>query len=105
MSQEYMRTFQAFHLDEVTHHLLIMGDLTANCASCNELGIDPHSARNCPHCGNEIKYITSRRLESNPGERFQFVRKMKERRPDLIVIDYEDYTKLLGKKKARDFFG
>jgi len=30
---------------------------------------------------------------------------MAEKRPELIFIDYDDYSKAIGKKKARDFFG
>ncbi len=101
----FLRTFQEYDIEEVAKHLLIMGDLSGDCASCRELGIDTYTAKNCPHCGTPFKYLTSRRLESQPGERFQFARRMREKRPDLIIIDYTDYSKTLGQKKARDFFG
>lgn len=44
-------------------------------------------------------------MEANPGERFQMARKFSEKRPDLVFIDYSDYSKVLGQKKVRDFFG
>ncbi len=102
---EYLRVFKPFKIDEVKQHLLIMGDLAGDCASCRMLGIDFYKAQTCPECGTPFKYLTSRRLETNPGERFQLVSRMHEKRPDLIFIDYTDYTKLLGQKKVRDFFG
>lgn len=105
MGKDYLRTFQLFDIDSVQKHLLMMGDLTADCASCRALGINPYEAQSCPECGTPFKYITSRRLESHSGERFQFARRMQEKRPDLVIIDYGDYTRILGKKKARDFFG
>ena len=107
MSQEYLylRTWQAFNLDEVEKHLLILGDLTGDCASCRELGIQHQTARECPRCKTSFKYVTSRRLETHPGERFQLASRLKGKRPDLIFIDYEDYKKTLGRKKAREFFG
>ena len=82
-----------------------MGDLKGDCAACRALGIDSYTAKSCPECRTEFKYATSRRLEANPGERFQWARRVRESRPDLILIDYTDFQKVLGKKKARDFFG
>lgn len=105
MGREYLRVFQSFDIEEVKAHLLIAGDLSADCASCRTLGIDPYSAKSCPQCGAAFKYMTSRRLETHPGERFQLVRRMQGKRPDLVWIDYTDYSKTLGQKKARDFFG
>ena len=104
MGQEYLRTYQAFDIEEIKRHLLILGDLTGNCASCKALGIRA-TQEQCPECGTPFRFITSRRLDTHPGERFRFARRMKETRPDLTVIDYSDYVKILGKKTARDFFG
>ena len=104
MTQEYLRTFKLFDIEDVKEHLLFMGDLKGDCARCRALGIDHYSAGQCPECGTPFKYVTSRRLESHPGERFQLVRRMMEKRPDLIWIDYTDYSKIWGQKKARDFF-
>lgn len=105
MSREYLRTYCEYDIEDVKEHLLIMGDLSGDCAACRELGIDSYTARQCSKCGASFKYVTSRRLEANPSERFQLVRRMQAKRPDLIFIDYTDFTKTLGHKKARDFFG
>ena len=104
MGREFLRTFQEFDIDDVQKHLLIMGDLSGDCGSCKELGLNTFSVKTCPHCGSEFKYITSRRMDQHPGERFQLARRAKEKRPDLVFIDYTDYSKVLGQKKARDFF-
>lgn len=103
--QDFLRVFQPFDIEDVKKHLLIMGDLAGDCASCRALGLDFYQATQCKECGTPFKYLTSRRLEANPGERFGLARRMREKRPDLIFIDYTDYTKLIGQKKARDFFG
>ena len=104
MSGEYLRTYRHFDIEEVKKHLLIFGDLSADCASCRALGIDGYQARECPQCKTPFKYATSRRLDLHPGERFPWVRRVQEKRPDLVVIDYSDYTKTIGHKQARDFF-
>ena len=105
MSQHYLRTFKQFDMAEVKKSLLIAGDLTGNCASCNALGIDPYKVKTCPECKTTFRYIASRRLESHPSERFQLARRLAEKRPDLILIDLSDYQKAEGAKTARDFFG
>src|SRR3989338_8103538 len=35
----YLRVWQACDIAEITKHLLIVGELTADCAACRELGI------------------------------------------------------------------
>lgn len=105
MTQEYLRVFQSFNIEDVRDHLLIMGDLSGDCAKCRALGVDSYTAKECPECHTPYQYITSRRLEANPGERFQWARRIREKRPDLILVDYTDYTKAIGHKKAKDFFG
>ncbi len=105
MAIEFLRTFKKYDIEEVRQHLLMMGDLTADCAACRALGIDVYGAHQCPQCGTPFKYLASRRLEAHPGECFQFAVRMSEKRPDLVLIDYTDYTKAVGQKKARDFFG
>lgn len=100
-----MRVFKGFDLEEVKKHLVIAGDLTGDCASCRELGIDYLKATSCPNCGTYFKYVASRRLDAHPGERFQFARRIEEKRPDLMMIDHSDFTHAVGHKKARDFFG
>ena len=104
MTREFLRIWQVFDLEEVEKHLLILGDLTGDCAACRELGISYQEARTCPRCKTAFKYVTSRRLETHPGERFQIAGRLRERRPDLVFIDYEDFKRTLGRKKARDFF-
>jgi hypothetical protein len=104
MGQHYLRTYKPFVLEEVKKNLLIIGDLTGNCASCNELGINAYDTKACPQCGTVFKYIASRRLETHPSERFQLARRLTEKRPDLLLIDYQDYQKAAGDKAARDFF-
>jgi hypothetical protein len=104
MGRDLLRTWQVFDVEEVAKHLLILGDLTGDCAACRQLGISYLEGRECPQCKTPFKYVTSRRLETHPGERFQIVSRLREKRPDLIFLDYEDYKRTLGRKKAREFF-
>jgi len=104
MGKDYLRTYQVYDIECVTKHLLILGDLRADCGACRALGIDP-AATLCPECRTEFKYATSRRSDNHPGERFQIVKRFQQKRPELTFIDFGDYSKITGQKKARDFFG
>ena len=104
MSHHYLRVYRPVQLEEVKKSLLIIGDLSGNCASCGSLGINAYETKACPECKTVFKYIASRRLETHPSERFQLARRLAEKRPDLLLIDYLDYQKAAGDKAARDFF-
>src|SRR3989338_7538545 len=100
----YIRVWQACQVEEITKHLLVVGDVTADCANCRELGIDYGQARQCPKCGTTFRFIASRltgRLDRNRGVN---ISRIKERRGDLTFIDYDDYKEITGKQQARDFF-
>lgn len=98
---EYIRIWQPLEIRQIEDHLLIAGDTVGDCAHCRCLGI-AYDQSACPQCKTEFKYVTSRRIEIHPGEAFRIVRRLKEKRPDLIFIDYTDYKHLSGKLKGRD---
>ena len=102
--QSWIRIWTHKNLDEITKHLLIVGDVKGDCASCREIGLDYKTIRQCPNCQTTFQFITSRRFESNPGERFSIVKRLSQSRSDLVWIDYDDYRLLTGRQRARDFF-
>lgn len=97
---EHIRIWQAIDIGDVEAHLLIAGDTIGDCAKCRCLGV-AYDQTSCPQCKTPFKYLTSRRIESHPGESFRIVQRLKEKRPDLIFIDYSDYKQLSGKLKGR----
>ena len=92
---ELIRVWKEFDVKDISGHLLIVGLLSADCSNCRELGIKYSNAVSCPKCGVDFKYIATRSKE---------IRKIKEKRPDLIFIDLEDYKKATGFVKANNFF-
>lgn len=92
---EIIRVWKEFDISDISGHLLTVGELTGDCSKCRALGIDYSKAKVCPKCGTNFKYIASRTRE---------VRRVKNKRPDLVFIDFEDYKKVTGKIKARDLF-
>ena len=100
----YLRIWQACDIQEISKQLLTVGDVSADCSSCRELGIDYTSAKSCPKCGVTFRFISSRLTGPLDRNRGATVKRIKERRPDLTFIDYEDYKEITGKQSARDFF-
>lgn len=92
---EFIRVWKEFDLGDISEHLLIVGDVTGDCSKCRALGIDYSDAKECPECGTHFKYIATRTGHTP---------KIKQRRPDLIFIDFDDYRKATGKLKARKLF-
>ena len=104
MTRQYIRIWQWIDLSEIRKQLIIIGDTMGDCANCKEFGIDIRKTAECPQCHTIFKYAASRRSASYPGERFQVVKRLLELKADFQVIDYEDYQKLTGSQKAKDFF-
>ncbi len=101
----YIRIWQACDITEITKHLLVVGEVTADCANCRELGIDYSKTRECPQCGTIFRFIASRNTgRLDHGTRGGTVKRIKDRRADLTFIDYEDYKEITGKTQAREFF-
>jgi predicted RNA-binding Zn-ribbon protein involved in translation (DUF1610 family) len=97
----YIRVWQSCNIEEISKHLLIVGDITADCANCRELGIDYAMSHSCPKCGTTFRFIALRSLGKTQGGS---IKRIKDRRPDLTFIDYDDYKQITGKQQARDFF-
>jgi hypothetical protein len=100
----WLRVWREMDLEELKKHLLVVGDSMGDCASCREIGLDYKTVKSCPSCKIDFKYVTSRRFESNPGERFQIVKRLIQTRSDLTWVDYDDYKKLTGRQRAQEFF-
>lgn len=100
----YIRIWQNCDIQEITKHLLVVGDITADCASCRELGIDYVQTKTCPKCGTTFRFIASRNTGPMDKARGGTVKRIKDRRPDLTFIDYGDYKEMTGKEQARNFF-
>ena len=94
----YIRIWKEIELDDIQKHLLITGDPLGDCANCKEVGINISSAKVCPKCGTEFKYISTR-LKSNPSQ----ARKMKQKRPELIAVELSDFKEACARRKAQKF--
>jgi len=102
MAEYYVRVAQQRDFDEVSKHLLVAGELTGDCFSCRQIGIDYSREKYCPQCKTDFKYITYRGsfgLTSSTQ-----VARLCQRRPDLIYIEYHDVKEIADRLKAKNFF-
>ncbi|MBN1793800.1 MAG: hypothetical protein JW844_02420 [Candidatus Omnitrophica bacterium] len=102
MDRTYVRKWEEVDVNEVTRHLLILGAVSCDCAQCRHLGIDYAQTYTCPNCQTPFKYITYRRETADSHGRFSIIRRIRARRPDLIIVDYLDYKDQTGKHRAKD---
>lgn len=95
MVKQPIRVWTELDIDEISRHLLVVGEVTADCYNCKEIGLDYVSLKSCPKCNSPFKYIASRSHE---------IKKIKNRRQDLIFIDFDDFKKAAGFIKAKSLF-
>lgn len=104
MTTHYIRIWQPANVEQIKEHLMIAGDLSSDCAKCQEVGLNL-TDRSCSNCGTDFLFIASRQATGANKGAGKTVARIKDRRPDLTFIDYEDFKQLTGKKSAEDFFG
>ncbi len=95
---DYLRIWKEVDLAEIQAHIIIVDDIFGFCPGCREIGIKLEDLKKCPKCGREFKYVTSR--EKSPA----MVMRTRRKLPDLIFVDYDDFDRLTGKKKAETLF-
>lgn len=98
MNEKLVRVYKKFYIDEIKAHLLIYGDLGGSCAACQKMDIKL-DATHCPGCKTEFKFIAFR----NPRVHLPKIQKLHAARPQVAIIDYEDYNHHAGEQKAREF--
>ena len=91
----FLRVWQQADIKDIEQHLMVIGELSAECYHCHAIGLDMNLDA-CPQCQAFFKYIGFRRkVDSKVVQRFV------ERHPRCIFIDFDDFKKSLSKSDAR----
>ncbi|HRZ25472.1 MAG TPA: hypothetical protein P5346_05055 [Spirochaetota bacterium] len=98
---ELIRVWSELDIAEIKEHIVMADDKFGHCPNCKKIGIDLKDLKKCPSCGREFKYITSKEAS---GGKIDIVARLKKKLPDLAFVDYSDYERLTGKRKAEDLF-
>jgi hypothetical protein len=98
MTQQFIRVFQELNIDDIRKHLLIHGDLSSSCSQCSAIDLKLDMTQ-CPECKTEFKYIAFRNIKDHLPK----IKKLKTDRPNIILVDFEDFKRLSGALKAKEF--
>ena len=98
MNPHFLRVYKKMDIQDIKEHLLICGDLSASCEKCKAINLKIDAVK-CPECQSEFKYIAFRNIKSH----WPKLPRIAEERPHLNFIDFDDYTRITGALKAREF--
>ena len=98
---EYMRIWQEINIEDIQNHIIMVEDKYGHCPGCKQIGIELKDLKNCPGCGRTFKYATSKDAKSGKVE---IVGRTIKKLPELTFVDYDDYERVTGKKKAESLF-
>lgn len=98
MNKKLVRVYKKLNVNDVKAHLLIYGDISGACANCQRIDLKIDTAL-CPGCQADFKYIAFRNIKFHLPK----IQKLLEERPQLLIVDYEDYARNLGTVKAQEF--
>jgi len=98
MTEKFLRVYKKLDLNHIKKHLLIYGDLSGNCANCQAIDVKLEQT-NCPQCQTPFLYIAFR----NVPHHYPKLQKLSQEKPQLQIVDHDDYKRLLGAHKAEEF--
>ena len=98
MGKMFVRVYQPLDIADIKKHLLIYGDLSANCANCQAIDLKLGS-RQCPACKTEFKYIAFRNVRSHIPKLI----KLHDEHPEVMLIDFDDFQRHWATLKAQEF--
>ena len=101
----FIRFWQPADVEGIKQHLLIVGDVTGECGACRCLGIKYTEVKGCPECKTEFKFMTARAATGSAKAVGGLIKRLKDRRPDLQMVDFDDYKAVTGRLSARDLLG
>lgn len=99
VSKSIIRIWKEADIKAIAEHLLIAGSTTGDCGNCKEVGISL-DAKECPKCGNLFKYMGTRISNS-----IREAKRLRLKRPNLIIIDFRDFKEMQARSKARGILG
>ena len=102
MAKHYFRVGQEIDFDVISKHLLIVGELSGDCFSCRQIGIDYSREKYCPGCKTDFRYISYRKPFSSITT--AQIGRLAQRRPDLVYIEYNDIKEISDRLKAKNIF-
>ena len=98
MGEKFIRIYKKLDVLTIKPHLMVYGDLSASCANCDKIDLKLEMSH-CPGCQTEFKYISFRNIKVHIPK----IYKILHERPNLMIVDYDDYKRNIGISKAEEF--
>jgi len=98
MSHKFIRVYKELDVSEIQKQLLIYGDLSGQCASCQTMDVKLDMT-SCPKCKAEFHYLAFRNIRDHLPKVIKLLRE----RPHLTIVDCDDYKRIHGVLKAEAF--
>ena len=98
MSKKFLRVYKEIDVKTIKPNLLVYGDVSGVCENCHKVDIKL-DLTHCPGCQTEFKFIAFRNIMVH----FPKVQKLFSERPQVMIIDFDDYRRNLGAMKAQEF--
>jgi len=99
---DHIRVWSEVDLAEIQNHIITVDDKFGFCPGCREMGIKLEGLKTCPKCGREFKYVTAHESRGTKG--FEMIGRIRKKLPHMIFVDFDDYERISGKKKAESLF-
>lgn len=99
---DHIRIWSEVDIGDIESHIVFVDDKFGFCPGCKELGIKIEGLRKCPKCGRKFTYVTAR--ESKGPKGLEMIARIIKKLPHLTFVDYDDYERATGKKKAAGLF-
>ncbi|MFN3605043.1 MAG: hypothetical protein ACK4UJ_10065 [Leptonema sp. (in: bacteria)] len=100
MAEIYIRMWKQVELANVTKHLIIVDDLYGMCANCKEAGLNFVKNKNCPKCGTNFLYLTTKNYKEIP----KILNRIKMENLPYTLIEKEDWEKATSKSTLDSLF-
>ena len=98
MSERFLRIYKKMDFNFVKSHLLLYGALSGSCASCKTMDIKL-DVRQCPQCKTEFHYIAFQNIKDHMPKMLRLT----DEHPNLVFVDYDDFKRIEGARKAEEF--
>lgn len=98
MDDKLIRIYKRIDLRQIKEKLIVYGDTSGVCANCEKMDLSLETAH-CPGCHAEFSYIAFRNIKVHLPK----IHKLIEQRPQVVIIDHDDFKHGLGALKAQDF--
>ena len=97
MVEKLLRIYKRLDFYAVKNHLLLYGALSGSCAHCKAMDLKLDLSQ-CPQCHSDFKFIAFQNIKDHMPK----ILKISHERPEIVLVDYDDYKRTEGAVRAEE---